>query len=96
MADTTKTQTRSKKATKEKVEEAPISIVLGVVTDCVGLRVRSTPEIKDNNTIGELGFASEVSVNLIESTDDFYSVRTESGLAGYCMKKFINISTSEV
>lgn len=66
------------------------STVLGVVTECVKLRVRSTPEIA-NNVITEIILASEVLVDLKESTDEFYKITTEAGVGGYCMKQYINI-----
>ncbi len=73
--------------TTESVEP---STVLGVVTECVKLRVRSTPEIADN-VLAEIILASEVLVDLKESTDEFYKITTEAGLEGYCMKRYINI-----
>ncbi len=74
--------------TTESVEP---STVLGVVTECVKLRVRSTPEIADN-VLAEIILASEVLVDLEESTDEFYKITTEAGVEGYCMKQYINIS----
>ena len=77
--------------TAEKiVEESVPSIVLGVVTECVKLRVRKTPEVGDN-VICEILFASEVLVDLNESTNDFYKITTGVGIEGYCMKQYINI-----
>lgn len=73
--------------TTESVEP---STVLGVVTECVKLRVRSTPEIADN-VLAEIILASEVLVDLKESTDEFYKITTEAGVEGYCMKQYINI-----
>lgn len=64
---------------------------LGVVTECGYLRVRSTPEVKDNNVITKIKIADEVIVDIDKSTDEFYHVTTESGVEGFCMKKFINI-----
>lgn len=75
---------------EEIVEESVPSIVLGVVTECVKLRVRKTPEVGDN-VICEILLASEVLVDLNESTDDFYKVTTGAGIEGYCMKQYINI-----
>ena len=70
------------------------STVLGVVTECVKLRVRSTPEIADN-VLAEIILASEVLVDLKESTDEFYKITTEAGVEGYCMKQYINIGDQE-
>ena len=62
--------------TMEEITEKPeSSTVLGVVTECIKLRVRKTPEVGDN-VICEIVFASEVLVDLNESTDDFYKITT--------------------
>lgn len=71
-------------------EQVKASTVLGVVTECVKLRVRSTPEVADN-VICEILLASEVLVDLDESTEEYYKVTTEFGVKGYCMKQYINI-----
>lgn len=77
----------AEEATTESVEP---STVLGMVTECVKLRVRSTPEIADN-VLAEIILASEVLVDLKESTDEFYKITTEAGIEGYCMKQYIDI-----
>ena len=75
----------------EKVtEETKSTTVLGVVTECAKLRVRSTPEIGDN-VVCTINFASEVLVDLNKSTEDFYNITTETGIEGFCMKQYINI-----
>ena len=76
--------------TEEIVEEVETTTVIGVVTECVKLRVRSTPEVTDN-VLCEIILASEVLVDLNESTDDFYKVTTEAGIEGDCMKQYINL-----
>ena len=77
-------------AVENTTESVEPSTVLGVVTECVKLRVRSTPEIADN-VLTEIILASEVLVDLKESTDEFYKITTEAGVEGYCMKQYINI-----
>lgn len=77
-------------AVENTTESVEPSTVLGVVTECVKLRVRSTPEIADN-VLAEIILASEVLVDLKESTDEFYKITTEVGVEGYCMKQYINI-----
>jgi hypothetical protein len=68
---------------------------IGVVTECIQLRVRETPDASKENTIGVLTFADEVLVDLKSSTTEFYKVITSAGVEGYCMKKFINIKQGE-
>lgn len=81
-------------AVENTTESVEPSTVLGVVTECVKLRVRSTPEIADN-VLAEIILASEVLVDLKESTDEFYKITTEAGVEGYCMKQYINIGDQE-
>ena len=70
----------------EKVEEKVI--VKGVVTNCNKLNVRRgaiiTSDIRaviDKDDI--------VEINEKRSTDEWYRVRTEGGIEGFCMKKYI-------
>lgn len=65
--------------------------VIGVVTDCLQLRVRSTPEVRDNNVVTLIDALSEVHIDEESSTDDFYKVCTASGIEGFCMKKHIAV-----
>ncbi len=82
----------NKNIEESKPEETPKNtLVLGVVTECAKLRLRSTPEVKDNNTITELNFAADLLVDLENSTEDFYKVTTSAGVEGYCMKQYVNI-----
>lgn len=52
------------------------------------LNLRAEP-YADANVVKELNKGAEVMVYVDESTADFYKVCTESGLEGYCMKKFV-------
>lgn len=61
----------------------------GVVT-CALLNVRESPDADaDVTTTIHKGHKLMVDVNA--STDDFYSVCTETGVEGYCMKQFIEV-----
>ena len=72
--------------TKEAVEAEPV--VKGKVTDCIKLNVRKgaliTSDIREVIEEGAI-----VEINEKRSTDDWYSVRTESGTKGFCMKEYI-------
>lgn len=79
------------------VEESIVEVIeniepskVGVVVDCARLNVRNAP-----NANADIVCTINASVNLVideaESTDDFYAICTESGIEGYCMKKFIKI-----
>lgn len=74
---------------KESTEE-PEEYLIGKVENCVNLRVRKDSR-DDGLVLGHIPYGSEVMVYPDESTDDFYSVVTESGIEGYCMRQFIEI-----
>lgn len=63
---------------------------IGVVTDCVKLNVRETPD-PDGTILTVIPALSTVTVDLDASTDTFCKVRTESGVDGYCMKQYIHL-----
>ena len=64
--------------------------VTGIVTDCVRLNVREDPD-STAAILGTITAATELIVNEVESTEDYYKVCTSIGLEGYCMKKFVTI-----
>lgn len=72
------------------VEYDPEDTIFGVVTDCENLRIRSEAQEGDN-VISAITKGTVVEVDYSKSTGDFYHVITESGLSGFCMKKFITI-----
>lgn len=77
--------------TEDLVEEIPVeesTIVNGVVTDCVHLRLRRDPGGK---VIALLDAGDEVLVDTLQSTDEWYKVYTKDDLDGFCMKEFITI-----
>lgn len=64
---------------------------IGKVIDCENLNVRKEPDI-DASVLGFIPVNSEVKIDHEQSTDDFYSICSASGLEGFCMKKYIAIS----
>lgn len=62
---------------------------IGVVTDCVKLNVREEAD-PTADILCEILLGSEVVIDETESTDDFYKVCTETGVEGFCMKRYIN------
>ena len=76
---------------EEPVEEIPVeesTIVNGVVTDCVHLRLRREPS---GSVIALLDAGDEVLVDTLQSNDKWYKVYTKDDLDGFCMKEFITI-----
>lgn len=66
--------------------------VIGVVTGCKRLRVRADATT-DAIIITEIDEDSVVVIDMDNSTDDFYKVHTETGAEGWCMRKFIEITS---
>lgn len=62
----------------------------GVVSGCAQMYVRSGASV-DAEPLGVIRCDTKVQIYEAESTDDFYSVCTETGLEGFCMKKFISV-----
>ena len=79
----------------QSVEEAPKKeSKVGIVANCEKLNLRRSP-LKDSdgaNIITELLLGVAVVIDEDESTPDFYKVTTETGLEGYCMRRFIELS----
>ena len=67
---------------------------VGIVANCEKLNLRRSP-LKDSdgaNIITELLSGVAVIIDEDESTPNFYKVTTETGLEGYCMRQFIELS----
>lgn len=77
-------------ATDPEIIETETSSKLkeGIVTDCIKLNVRETPDT-NAEILCEIQKDSEVMVDKSESTDEFYKVYTNSSIEGFCMKKYI-------
>ena len=65
---------------------------MGIVSDCKKLRVRNAPGL-DSDIICEIEAGSIVEIDEVNSTEEFYKVCTETGIDGYCMKKFIKVES---
>ena len=82
---------------EEIIEEAiepeviePVTYTIGVVFDCKKLRVRKAASLSAP-VICELDVNTEVMIDMKESANGFYKVYTETGIDGFCMKKFIAV-----
>lgn len=64
-------------------------MITGFVSDCAKLNVRVEPSA-DADVICVLNNATEVEINLDNSTNEWFSVCTAAGIEGYCMRKFVN------
>lgn len=80
----------SNEIVEPKEELEPENYAYGEVIGCTSLKVRSTPDASNNdNVVKTIEVGTEVLIDFDKSTDEFYNVCTESGVDGYCMKKFI-------
>lgn len=70
------------------VKPEPPKPLTGKVTGCAKLNVRESANTTAN-VLAVINEGSEVVINRIKSTVDFYAVCTVAGIEGYCMKKFI-------
>lgn len=73
-----------------EVNVSPPAIFEGTVTNCLSLNLRAEPKA-DARVLAELKALDKITVNLDKSTDEFYSVRSSSGVKGYCMRQFIAV-----
>lgn len=73
----------------EKIEETVCEIT-GVVTDCHKLNIRERPD-KNSEVVTIVNCLEKLTIYPDASTDDWYAVRTASGIDGFCMKKYISI-----
>lgn len=94
---------QAEKATTESVEnisdvaeniqakaETNAEPTTGVVTNCLKLNVREEPD-SDGAIVCAINCDTKVIIDKAESTAEFYKICTESGIEGFCMKKFITI-----
>lgn len=84
-------------ANVDSVVESPVkrdeNILIGVVTDCLKLNVRGTPDNDPSggNVVTTIECLTEVMVDMASSTKEFYKIHTPAGVEGFCMKKYIAI-----
>ena len=71
------------------IEEAPNENTFGIVS-CEALNGREAPNIK-SDAVTVLHKDSEVMIDMNMSTEEFYSICTEAGVEGFCMRQFIEV-----
>lgn len=76
---------------KPVVKPEPPKPLTGKVTGCAKLNVRESANATAN-VLAVINEGSEVVINRIKSTVEFYAVCTAAGIEGYCMKKFITVN----
>lgn len=84
----------SRRHIDKPVEEVkpPVKEVVGVVTGCRLLNIRTKPDA-DSAVLCRESALSELIIDESRSTDEWFSVCTVSGIDGFCMKKFVTIKS---
>lgn len=72
------------------VEEAPAALktIYGTVFKCSMVNIRKAPE-KNAPVVATIRRNNTVTVDIDESTAEFYKIRTLTGIEGFCMREFI-------
>ena len=76
------------KETKE-IKQEPV-MTMGVVKNCDKLNIRKKPDF-NADVVGMVDVGTALTINVTGSTEDFYKVRTKSGMFGFCMKEFVEV-----
>lgn len=76
----------------EEIEETEVfpRIEPGYVVDCAQLNMRFEPD-PDSVVVNVLKRDQMVMIYFDESTDEYYRARTEYGVSGYVLKKYIEV-----
>lgn len=78
------------KMVTETVETVTLpKTVTGEVANCYKLNIRVAP-VANARIEAIVDAGTKLTINVNESTDDWFKITTESGVNGYCMKKFVD------
>lgn len=74
------------------VEETPVApkTIYGTVFKCSMVNIRKAPE-KNAPVVATIRRNNTVTIDMEESTAEFYKVRTLTGVEGFCMREFIQV-----
>lgn len=75
--------------TIEEPKNEDLSVV-GIVTNCIKLNIRNEPQ-SGALIICDVPALTELLISMDASTDEWYSICTESGIEGFVMKKFVAV-----
>lgn len=64
-------------------------MLIGVV-NCLRLHIHSEPN-EDSEVVCKVRYATELAIDLDESTEDFYKIYTAIGAEGFCQKDLVTI-----
>lgn len=70
------------------VEQMRFIPVVGTVIDCAKLNVRANPS-PSASVVNTIEVNTKVEIDVEKSTNEWFYVCAESGIEGYCMRKYI-------
>ena len=76
--------------TKEATKEAD-STVVGYVSGCLKLNIREEGYL-GANVVCVVPEKTALLIEVAESNDEWYKVYTETGMEGFCMKKYVTVN----
>lgn len=80
--------------TEEEVKESK-KLMIGTVMDCSSLNIRAKSNI-NSEIIATVKAGTELLIDKDESVNDWYKVYTETGIEGFCMKKYVSVHIVDV
>lgn len=60
------------------------------VANCLRLHIFSEPN-RESEVVCKVRYLTEVEIDLVNSTEDFYKIYTAIGAEGFCQKEYITI-----
>lgn len=63
---------------------------VGTVVNCDKLNIRVKPN-KEARILTVMEEGTSLTINPVRSTHNWYSVKLDSGLYGYCMREYVNV-----
>lgn len=76
----------------EPIEE--VKTYTGVVYNCEKLNIRRSAS-KHSDVVAVVDAGSELLIDSVRSTHDFYKICTASGIEGYCMSEFVFVKADK-
>lgn len=84
------TETKEEHETSDLNDNIENNEVIGKISGYDKLYVRKEANV-DSEPVGIVTKDDDLSIDVVNSTDDFYKVYTSNGLEGYCVKNFVKV-----
>ena len=66
--------------------------IIGFVSNCSKLNIRQESNV-DSEVLCVVDSGSKLQINLVDSTYGWFSVCTETGIEGFCMKEYVKFES---